>query len=80
MVAVENSQHTFDEHGFDLGRVHQHQLELESHRVHQLSGHCPIWRNATSEYTDHLEHLFDQRLRFDLLPQVDDMLLRQLPD
>lgn len=80
LVSIQDSQDLPDKLWFDLSWIHKHQLKFKSHRVHQLSGDCPVWGNASSEQAHHLEDLFDAWMRFDLLTQVDDVLLRKLSD
>ena len=75
VIIIQNPQHSPHQHWLNLRGVHQHELQLKSHRIHQLPRHRPVGRDAAPQNAHHLEHLLHEVIRLDLLPQVDDVLL-----
>jgi 2-polyprenyl-6-methoxyphenol hydroxylase-like FAD-dependent oxidoreductase len=48
----------------DQPRVHEHELHLEGHAHHHLSGGCPVRSHAAPENANHAHDFFHQGMRW----------------
>ena len=61
---VQNFDHSFDQTLLYLSGIQEHQFKFKSHRAHHFSCHGPIGGDGPTQDADHVEHFFDEVMRF----------------
>lgn len=74
---VKSFDNLFNQGLLNSGRVHQYELQLESHAGHELTRKSPTRRNAPFQNANHLKHLLYQVMRLDHVLKINQVRLRQ---